>query len=402
MLNNYQFIFLRGKAYNLPVVGLLLIISQFFLACQRSPPNSDGSRSTNETNPLFTYLQIDSSSVQNPWAKMYGDLDADGKPDIIIGGQKGPLVWYRNPHWEKFVISTSGYETVDGEAGDIDGDGDIDVVMGGLFWYENPGGLLEAPSQDWTSHQIAHHATHDVELADLNLDGRLDIITRDQSEFNTRKGNQIHLWIQGDTGAWEEKQLQCPHGEGLRVIDLDQDGDPDVVATGIWFENTAGEPWLRHEISDWHPNSNIAVADLNEDHKLDIVLTPSELAGQYYRISWFEQPSDRHSVWTEHPIIDSVECVIHGVQVSDLNYDGLVDIVYSEMHQGQNPDEVVILFNRDRGNRWDKMVLSTRGSHSIEVVDLNGDDHPDVFGANWSGDFQPIEVWLSNPDVSDR
>ena len=140
----------------------------------------------NKSNALnFQHIVIDSTTVRNPWAKIYGDINLDGKSDLIIGGQNGPLVWYRNPDWTTYTISDGGYNTVDGECGDIDGDGDLDVVMGGLFWYENPGGLDKNPNKIWTSHLVADHPTHDIELADLNGDNNLDIITRDQSDFGT-------------------------------------------------------------------------------------------------------------------------------------------------------------------------------------------------------------------------
>jgi hypothetical protein len=289
---------------------------------------------------------------------------------------------------------------VDGEAGDIDGDGDIDLIMGGLFWYENPGGLMDTPDRSWVSHLISDHSTHDIELADINGDGLLDIITRNQSEFNTKKGNTIHIWINLSGNRWEEIVLDCDHGEGLRVADLDGDRDIDVIATGFWFENVGADDWRRHQITKWHPSANLAIGDFNGDQLMDVLLTPSELAGQFHRLSWFEQPDELDGGWQEHVLVDSIECVIHGVQVADFNGDGSMDITYAEMHQGEDPDEVAVLMNQRNGDHWEKIVLSESGSHSIEVVDINMDGFPDVFGANWSGDYQPVELWLT--DVSDR
>ena len=73
----------------------------------------------------------------------------------------------------------------------------------------------------------------------------------------------------------------------------------------------------------------------------------------------------------------------------------IMDIAYSEMHQGENPDEVVVLINQDCGQNWNRLILSEKGSHSIEIADINGDGYPDILGANWSGDYQPVEVWYS-------
>ena len=341
----------------------------------------------------FQHYVVDSTSVQNPWAKIASDIDNDGNLDIIIGGQKGPLVWFRNPDWEMYKISEGGYNTVDGECGDIDGDGDFDVVMGGLYWYENPGNLKENPDKEWKTHLVADHPTHDIELADLNRDGQLDIISRDQSDFGTMRGNRIHLWLNMGNENWKEEILNCEHGEGLRAADLDSDSDVDIVTAGFWFENINGD-WIKHTFTKWHPSANLAIADFNNDSRLDLVLTPSELKSNYYKISWFEQPLNILSDdWIEHIIVDTIECVIHGVDVGDLNLDGMVDIAYSEMHQGEDPDEVVVLFNQKKGTSWGKVILSDRGSHSIEVADITGDGRPDVFGANWSGDYQPIELW---------
>jgi hypothetical protein len=208
------------------------------------------------------------------------------------------------------------------------------------------------------------------------------------------KGNQIHLWSNAGDDVWEEKILECIHGEGLRVIDLDGDGDSDIVGTGFWFENTEAQDWPQHFITEWHASANLAVADFNNDNRMDIILTPSELKTQYYKISWFEQPVDpSDGSWIEHLLYDSIECVIHGVAVEDFNKDGMVDIAYSEMHQGVDPDEVVVLLNEENGGSWKKIVLSEKGSHSIEAADVDGDGFPDVFGANWSGEYQPIEIW---------
>ncbi|MHC4629149.1 MAG: FG-GAP repeat domain-containing protein, partial [Planctomycetota bacterium] len=345
----------------------------------------------------FDHVIVDREGPKDPWAKILGDIDGDGFTDIVIGGRGGPLLWYAYPDWSKALITEGGYKTVDGELGDIDGDGDLDVVMGGLFWYENPRPEREATAGPWKTHKVANHPTHDIELGDLDDDGDLDIVTRDQSEFGHKAGNRIHLWRQERGDRWTERVIDCPHGEAIALGDIDTDGDLDIVIGGIWFENTrdiVNGPWEAHEFGTWHPSATVQVADINGDLRQDVVLSPSELRGQTYRLSWFEAPTDpKQGNWREHIIVDPIECVIHGLATADINGDGMIDVVSSEMHQGSDPDEVAVFINRNNGSSWEKQIVSSKGSHYIRVGDIGSDGDMDIVGANWSGSYQPIEMW---------
>jgi hypothetical protein len=86
--------------------------------------------------------------------------------------------------------------------------------------------------------------------------------------------------------------------------------------------------------------------------------------------------------------VDRIECVIHGLATADFNRDGAVDIAASEMHQGQDPDEVVLFLNRGKGAAWDRQVLSTKGSHCIQAGDIGSDGDVDL--GQLSG---PISRW---------
>jgi hypothetical protein len=344
----------------------------------------------------FKHAIID-DSVKDPWAKIIADIDGDGFPDVVIGGRAGPLVWYRYPDWTKAVIADGGYRTVDGEAGDMDGDGDLDIVLGGLIWYENPRPQADPAKGPWKAHLVADHATHDLELADLDKDGRLEIVTRDQSEFGAKAGDKIYLWRRDKDGMWVHGIIECPHGEGLALGDMDRDGDLDVVIGGVWFENAGSvleRNWPAHRFCDWRPNATVQVADIDGDGRPDVVLSPSELAGSAYRLSWFQAPVDpRQGSWTEHVIADPIECVVHGLAAADFNGDGAVDVAMSQMHQGKDPHEVVVFLNRNGGIAWTKQVLSTKGSHYIRAGDIGSDGDMDLIGANWSGPYQPVELW---------
>jgi hypothetical protein len=89
--------------------------------------------------------------------------------------------------------------------------------------------------------------------------------------------------------------------------------------------------------------------------------------------------------------------------VGDVDGDGRTDIAYAHMPQGADPDNVRVLFNRGHQDgaqwrdAWEALTLSEAGSHSMRVLDADGDGRPDLFGANWSaeGRDEHVKLWLN-------
>jgi hypothetical protein len=305
------------------------------------------------------------------------------------GRRSGGLVAYLGPAWERRVIMDSVQVETDGEVCDINNDGIADIAVvfhGALAWLEGP---------EWSHHPIDSLLGHDVEAGDLDGDGLTDLVVRNQGEFGPAGGHTLFIYRQDPGGAWTKYQREIPDGEGLKLADINRDDRPDIITNAHWYENTgqAGQ-WMEHQFSDtwtW-PNTFIDVADINNDGWPDLLHSPSELAGTYYRISWFEAPEDPASIWKEHIIADSIETVVHSIGAGDFDQDGRIDVVTAEMQQGEDPDEVAVYFNLG-DNRWEKQVISNGGCHSMRVVDADNDGDLDIYGANFAENV--TRVWIN-------
>ena len=193
-----------------------------------------------------------------------GDVNGDGRPDVLR-----PDAWFeappgpRNGKWIELPWSLGGK---DGKVDhtpqilvcDVNGDGLPDVITSsahkhGIFWYEQ---VREGGKTTWKQHLIddTWSQAHSLVLADINGDGVPDLVTGKRfmahngsdPDENGKLGVYWYELKRGPEPKWIKHTISYDEGIGsgvnLCVVDLDGDGDLDVIVTGkwggpVWFEN---------------------------------------------------------------------------------------------------------------------------------------------------------------------
>jgi hypothetical protein len=241
----------------------------------------------NEGDGAFTTLtNLESGSGDFLQGVALGTLE-NGLPSVAVswhaGGPVEALSIPSDPSTDQWVVrelSPSG-QAEQLSAADIDRDGDTDLLLG-TIWLRNEGST-------WSTHSLT--SSTDIpdrnRLADVNQDGRLDAIVGFE-DLNSPDRQVRVTWFEqpvDPTGFWLEHVIDVTTAPmSLDVADMDDDGDLDVVvgeheivvANGRLFvyENADGfgETWVRHLVytGDEHHDGSQAV-DIDADGDLDIV-----------------------------------------------------------------------------------------------------------------------------------
>lgn len=330
------------------------------------------------------------------------DLNGDGRQDIVTGNgvsydfsvllATGPDSFAEAVN---YPVGTPEAGRVVVAAGDIDEDGDIDIVATGttfdaLAWLypgDGEGGFGAAREFSLGSAMFAQA----IEVADVNGDGHLDIVTA-----NGGTANVSVLLGNGSGGFAAVRTFAVPQGpEGLAVGDADGDGHADIVTTGrtdfvvaILAGDGSGEFAAATELSVGRNADpfDVTIADIDGDGDRDLVTSnagsdgsefpPIELPGS---VSLLRSDGQGGFAAAEVVPLDPTPGRAHAVVVADVTADGHPDIIVSQT----NGNAATVLVGDGSGGFGVQLVRPTGVQPSpLAIADVTGDGHPDIITGN--------------------
>ncbi len=225
-----------------------------------------------------------------------GDLDGDGDLDIIL---ETGAIW-KNRGDGSFVAAPAAWPEASSDLivlGDLDADGDPDLVRA---WTDN----TAEDFNDWTRHvflyrndgsgSFSHYdaglqGLHTegfrviaIAVGDLNGDRLPDLVVRPPFP-SFAAGHETSIWINQGGGQFKDSDLrlvpanrQTFGGAGLRINDIDGDGDLDLLMPSneesfVWRNNGQGGFERTSQTFPGRDIEAITMGDFDSDGDLDVL-----------------------------------------------------------------------------------------------------------------------------------
>src|ERR1019366_3412245 len=329
------------------------------------------------------------------------DVNGDGKPDVVVGncGDSTVGVLLGNgdgtfqPAVTYFTYFSGCWNPTAVAVADLNGDGKPDLVMGcgsiaavGVMLGNGDGTFQPAVTYD----SGPGYAVNYVAVADVNRDGKLDLVVTNCGADGCASGGPLAVLLGNGDGTFQPAVTYDSGGRdpwSVAVADVNGDGNPDLLVAnyasgtvGVLLGNGDGtfKAAVTYASGAAYPVS-IAITDVNGDGRPDL-LVANQTAGEG-RVGVLLGNGDG----TFQPVAtdDSGGARADEVAVADVNGDGKPDLLTAN----EDSDTVGVLLGNGDGTFQPALTFGAGGYYpdSIIVADVNGDGRPDlvVGGGYW-------------------
>lgn len=339
------------------------------------------------------------------------DVNNDGYVDIVLCNdhdkvERGPTWGYivddgPGENWKRYEMSAdSGWMS---RVVDVDADGYQDLISVNsyngvtselpsyIYW-----GGPDGPEESRTD--LSTIGAYDVEVLDINRDGRLDLIFPSawRDNHNPAVPRIVHVYIQGRDRQFEDRGNQynmiATGALSIATADLNKDGYPEIV-TGSYRAGQRNLPLKTESKVFWgieegidsdsplilstHGARQVMLKDLNSDGNIDVIFSGS---GQV-KIFW----NGEEGVDTSNPMI--IEAKGESGEFSQ-------NVVRIEIANVDNDDELELIIATSEGVQIrdgknleiTEMKLPIKHARWITAADLNGDNYLElIVSKNYEG-----------------
>lgn len=321
----------------------------------------------------FVVLPINESPL---YSFDVGDVNQDGKIDIVVTAGKTYGIFYQNDEGEFHTIQKTPVPDAGRiiRVGDINNDSKNDIVLATYnsldFLYQtDPGEFLHEK-------KTLTHYFGELKIKDINNDQLNDLL------FTSGPTSQLYTFLQKTTGGFRDPIITYINSSAndLAVGDLNNDGLADVVTTKsgggdsnfkVFYPSL--NDYVFYSYVQYSAQSNagsVEIADLNNDGKNEIIIGNGGFNSYSIHASSYGNFSKLKENYMPYPNASQIQ----SLSVGDINNDGAMDLVFTYW-QGVN-----VIYNKGGYLSAADQSLNSKGK--IFPNPVNGSLH---FSENQAG-----------------
>jgi len=375
---------------------------------------------------LNFYSKTNFNTGSLPKSAIISDIDGDGKPDMVVITQGNTLSFYRNISANGVISSTSFATKIDValpytpqsfRIADINADGKPDIIVvcaNDLITLRNtslPGSISMASALDFYSNTIV-----DVSIVDLDGDGRPEIVALlNGNEYTIYRNTSVNGNADGTSFTPTNIYITTNYAPSkIAFGDMDGDGKMDIVVTTqqitpspaygyssvMVYRNTSsvGSISLAAPVTTTvspYPTA-LSLSDIDGDGKLDILtaITSPGATDSYFDVILNNSTKSNLSFGAPVMVTVGVDGVTFAI--GDVDGDAKPDIAVL------NRNTVYVYSNTSTTG---KVTFAARaefgaglGAAALDIGDLDGDGKADIVVANLSDNT--ISVLHNDPNAT--